>query len=74
MFASEGFVQAAPQFPERVTIHVPRGMGAALKRSAKREGTSVSDLMRRSISMLVEVSEDSPNAPSSPQSNRAGSR
>jgi hypothetical protein len=54
MFApDEGFSQAAPRFPERVTVHVPKGMTAAIKRAADREKTTPAELIRRVVAEKV---------------------
>jgi hypothetical protein len=53
MFASDGFTQAAPRFPERVTVNVPKGMRTSLMRAAEREKTTPADLMRRMLAEKV---------------------
>jgi hypothetical protein len=53
MFANEGFVPAAPRFPERVTVQVPKGMRSAISRAARQEKTTSAELLRRAIAALV---------------------
>ena len=63
MFASDGFTQAAPRFPERVTVHVPKGMRSTLMRAAERERTTPADLMRRLLAEKVsELARANPTA------------
>jgi hypothetical protein len=63
MFASDGFTQAAPRFPERVTVHVPKGMRSSIMRAAEREKTTPADLMRRLLTEKVcELAGSNPTA------------
>ncbi len=43
-----------PRFPERVTVDVPRGYPAKLRKAAESQGTSVSALVRDALAPLVD--------------------
>jgi hypothetical protein len=53
MFAPDEFTEAAPRYPERVTVHAPRGTRSSLMRAAEREKTTPADLMRRILAEKV---------------------
>ena len=55
MFAHAGFRNAAPRFPERISVHLPKGMRSAMARAAEEKGVSPPELGRRAL--LKELSE-----------------
>jgi hypothetical protein len=43
----DGFTQAAPRFPERITVMTPKGTRSAIARAAHREKVTPAELLRR---------------------------
>ena len=52
-FVLDHFPDAAPRYPDRVAVQVPRGTRAALKRAAEAEHVTVPELVRRTILQAI---------------------
>jgi hypothetical protein len=54
MFQPEGFIQAAPRFPERISANVPKGLRAEARVVAEQNGMSLAEFARRALIRAIE--------------------
>lgn len=50
MFQPAAFRNAAPRFPEKISVYLPKGARAALEQAAAESGVTAPELLRRVIS------------------------
>lgn len=50
MHANLAFRNAAPRYPEKVSVYLPKGARAAIERAAEKTGVTAPELLRRVIS------------------------
>ncbi len=53
MFATAAFRNAAPRFPEKVSVYLPKGARAAIERIAEKTGITPPELLRRAIAEKI---------------------
>jgi hypothetical protein len=72
MFAAVAFRNAAPRYPEKVSVYLPKGARAAIERIAEKAGITSPELLRRAIAekIIPTANEGSTAADAGP--NRCG--
>lgn len=53
------FKNAAPRFPEKVAVYLPKGARAAIERAAEKSGITASELLRCAIAEKLEPAASS---------------
>jgi hypothetical protein len=61
MLTSAGLrsLNAAPRYPEKVSVYLPKGMRMAIERAASRENITAPELMRRALAATAGEPEQS---------------
>lgn len=49
MLAATAFRNAAPRYPEKISVYLPKGARAALERAAAEKGVTPPELVRRAL-------------------------